>query len=59
MINEYGTVDGMIIGRGNLSTWRKPTQVPLCAPQIAIYQNWDGTRLAVVRRWRLTAWAML
>jgi hypothetical protein len=26
-------IDGMMIGRGNLSTWRKPAPVPLCPPQ--------------------------
>jgi hypothetical protein len=31
---EDGEFDGMMIGRGNLSSWRKPAQVPLCSPQI-------------------------
>jgi hypothetical protein len=26
-------IDGMMSGRGNRSTWRKPAQVPLCPPQ--------------------------
>jgi hypothetical protein len=34
MINEYGTVGGMIIDRRNRSTRRKPASVPLCPPQI-------------------------
>jgi hypothetical protein len=29
LINEYGTVGGMRIGRGNWSTWRKPAPVIL------------------------------
>jgi hypothetical protein len=28
MINEYGAVDRMRIGRGNLGTWRNPGPVP-------------------------------
>jgi hypothetical protein len=31
--NEYATV-GVMIGRGNQSTRRKPASVPLCLPQI-------------------------
>lgn len=34
MINKYREVCGMIIGKGNLSTWRRPTPVPLCQLQI-------------------------
>jgi hypothetical protein len=32
---EYddGEIGGMMIGRGNRSTWRKPAPVPLCPPQ--------------------------
>jgi hypothetical protein len=29
-----GEIDGMKIGRGNQSTWRKPAPAPLCPPQI-------------------------
>jgi hypothetical protein len=32
--DECGAVGGMRIGRGDLSTQRKPTPVPLCSPQI-------------------------
>jgi hypothetical protein len=32
--DDYGAVGGMRIGRGNQSTRRKPTPVPLCPPQI-------------------------
>jgi hypothetical protein len=32
--DEYRAVGGMRIGRGNRSTRRKPSLVPLCAPQI-------------------------
>jgi hypothetical protein len=32
--NEYETVCGMTIGKGNPSTRRKPFLVPLCPPQI-------------------------
>jgi hypothetical protein len=33
MDDEFGAVGG-ILGKGNLSTWRKPAPVPLCPPQI-------------------------
>jgi hypothetical protein len=39
------------IGRGNRSTGRNPTPVPLCPPQISHDPTWARTR-------RLTAWAM-
>jgi hypothetical protein len=50
MIDEYGALGGMIIGRGNRSTWRKPALVLVCLP-IPHVLTWDRTR-------RLTAWAM-
>jgi hypothetical protein len=31
---EDGEFGGMMIGRGNRSTWRKPTPVPLCPSHI-------------------------
>jgi hypothetical protein len=34
MIDDYGAVGGMRIGRGNRSTRRKPAPVPPCRPQI-------------------------
>jgi hypothetical protein len=34
MVNEYGTVCGMRIGRGNRIALRRPVPVPLCAPHI-------------------------
>jgi hypothetical protein len=30
---DHGEIGGMIIGRGNRSTRRKPSPVPLCPPQ--------------------------
>jgi hypothetical protein len=30
---DDGEIGGMMIGRGNQSTWRKPAPVPLCPPQ--------------------------
>jgi hypothetical protein len=33
MINEYGAVGGMRIGRGNRNTRSKPAPVPLCPPK--------------------------
>jgi hypothetical protein len=48
MIDEYGAVGGMTIGRGNRRTMRKPAPVPLCRPQIAHDLTWALTRAAVV-----------
>jgi hypothetical protein len=45
MINEYGAVGWMKIGRGNRSTRRKPNAVPLCPPQILHDLTWDRTRI--------------
>jgi hypothetical protein len=28
-----GQIGGMMIGKGNLSTWRKPAPMPRCPPQ--------------------------
>jgi hypothetical protein len=55
MIDDYGAVGGMRIGRGNRSTRRKPAPVPLCTPQIPHDLTWDRTRAAAVRSQRLTA----
>jgi hypothetical protein len=48
MMDEYGAFEGMRIGRGNLSTRRKPAPVPLCQPQIPYDLGWDRTRVAAV-----------
>jgi hypothetical protein len=56
--DECGAVGEMRIGRRSRSTWRKPTPVPLCSPQIQHDLIWAGTRAAVVGSWRLTACAM-
>jgi hypothetical protein len=48
---------GGIIGRGNWSTWGKPTQVLLCSPQtpcVGQMRTWA----AAVGSQQLTAWAM-
>jgi hypothetical protein len=45
----------MRIGKGNRSTWRKPTPVPLCPPQIPHDLTWAGIRAALVGGRRLTA----
>lgn len=44
MINEYGTVGGVRIGRVNWNTCRKPAPVPPCLHQIPNYLIWDRTR---------------
>jgi hypothetical protein len=60
MINDddYGAVGGMRIDRGNRSTRRKPSPVPLCPPQIPHDLTWDRTRAAAVESQRLNDWAM-
>jgi hypothetical protein len=56
--DEFGAVNGMRIGRGNRSTPRKPTPVPLCLPQIPHDLTCARTGAAAVGCWQLTAWAM-
>jgi hypothetical protein len=46
--NEFGGVGGMISARGNWSTWRKPSTVPFCLPQILHDLTWDWTWAAAV-----------
>jgi hypothetical protein len=53
MINEYGAFSWKRTGRGNGSTWRKPTPVPLCPPQIPRDLTCDRTRVAAVGSRRL------
>jgi hypothetical protein len=48
---------GMRIGRGNRSTRRKPTPVPLCPPHTPHGLTWNRKRVAAVGSRRLTAWA--
>jgi hypothetical protein len=45
---DCGAIDGMKIGRGNLSTQRKHTPVPLCPPQIPHGQTWAQTHVTTV-----------
>jgi hypothetical protein len=40
-INEYGSIDGMGIGRGNRSTSRKPAPVPLYPLKIIHDLTWN------------------
>jgi hypothetical protein len=53
--DECGVVGGMRIGRGNRSTRRKLTPVPLCPPQIPHDLTWARTRAAAVGSPQLTA----
>jgi hypothetical protein len=48
--DECRAAGGMRIDRENRSTWREPTPVPFCPPQIPHDLTWARTR-------RLTAWA--
>jgi hypothetical protein len=41
MVNEYGAVGGLKVGRGNRITRRKAALLPLCPPQIAHYLIWN------------------
>jgi hypothetical protein len=52
---DDGEFGGMKIGRGNLSTRRKPATEPLCPPQIPLNQTRARTRAAAVGSQRLTA----
>jgi hypothetical protein len=52
---DDGGTSGMI-GRGNRSTRRKPSPVPLCPPQTP-HADRTRTRAAAVGSLRLTAWA--
>jgi hypothetical protein len=57
--DECGAVGGMRIGRGNRSTRRKPTPLPLCRPPKLHHVTWTRTRAAVAAgSRRLTAWSM-
>jgi hypothetical protein len=53
---DEGEMSGMMIGKGNRSTRRKPAAVPLCPPQIP-HAAWTRTRAASLGSQRLTAWA--
>jgi hypothetical protein len=50
---DDGEIGGMI-GRGNRSTQREPTPVPLCPPQ-TLHAAWMRTWAAVMGSQRLTA----
>jgi hypothetical protein len=56
---DCGAVGGMKIGRGNRSTRRKPSPVPLCPPQIPYDQTQVRTRDPTVGSQWLTAWDMV
>jgi hypothetical protein len=45
---DCGAIGGMKIGRGNRSTWRKPTPAPLCPPQVPHDQTRTRTWVAKV-----------
>jgi hypothetical protein len=51
---DDGEIGGMVIGRGNRSTQRKPVPVPLCPPQIP-HAARMRTRAAAMGSQRLTA----
>jgi hypothetical protein len=46
--DECGAVCGLRIGKGNLSTRRKPAPVPFCPPQIPHDMTWAQTWAAAV-----------
>jgi hypothetical protein len=51
---DDGEIGGMLIGRGNRSTLRKPGPMPLCTPQNP-HAAWMRTRAAPLGSQRLTA----
>jgi hypothetical protein len=51
---DDGEIGGMMIGKGNRSTRRKPAPVPLCPPQTP-HAARTRTRAAAVGSQRLTA----
>jgi hypothetical protein len=53
-----GEFGGMMFGRENQSTQRKPAPVPLCPPQTPTSSDRTRTRTAVVGNQRLTAGPM-
>jgi hypothetical protein len=56
-IYDDGEIGGMMIGKGNRSTRRKPAPLPLCPPQTPhAARTW--TQAAAVGSQRLTTWAM-
>jgi hypothetical protein len=57
MIDEgdCGAIGGIMIGRGNRSTRKKPDSAPLCPSQIPHDQTRARTRAAAVGSQRLTA----
>jgi hypothetical protein len=53
-LSDYdGEIGGMMIGKGNRSTQRKPAPVPLCPPQTP-HAAQTRTQATVVRSQRLT-----
>jgi hypothetical protein len=52
---DDGEFGGVKIGRGNLSTRRKPPPAPLCPPQIPLDQTQARTRAAAVESQQPTA----
>jgi hypothetical protein len=52
--DDDGEIGGMMIGRGNRSTRRKPAPVPLCPPQTT-HAARKRTQAAAVGSQRLTA----
>jgi hypothetical protein len=49
-----GEIGGMMIGKGNRRTWRKPAPVPLCPPQTP-HAARTRTRAAAVGSQQLSA----
>jgi hypothetical protein len=52
---DDGEIGGMMIGRGNRSTWRKPAPVPICPPQTPHALPRTRTQAAAVGNQRLNA----
>jgi hypothetical protein len=53
---DDGEIGGIMIGKGNRSTRRKPVPVPLCPPQTS-HAARTRTRATAAGSQRITAWA--
>jgi hypothetical protein len=50
MVDRYGEIGGMRIGRGNWNTRSKPTPVSPCPLHIAHVLTWDRNRAVAVEK---------